>query len=215
MTLFHAIPRMEPSRGIFVEPNVENLSLILIGGGGHPVPIRPYLNGHKFDPEVVRVLGVAFEIARCALQMEDRNEPAQQAIAAKLIELAQQGERDPDQLAERVLAMVDPPSSSEKHPRPPRPRRLANATHYGRRAPAGGRPPASPLVSQDSSPPEHLTCVACPGRIPPVTPGGGSSSLGVTRRAGSQAGLAAPHGPTIQTRSTLAFSNTVTTRIPE
>ena len=25
------------------------------------MPIRPYLDGHKFDPETIRVMGLAFE----------------------------------------------------------------------------------------------------------------------------------------------------------
>jgi hypothetical protein len=70
------------------------------------MPIRPYLNGHRFDEETVRVLGAAFVIARVALRLQDREDLAQKVIATKLIELAKQGERDPDRLAEQVLAMV-------------------------------------------------------------------------------------------------------------
>ena len=69
--------------------------------------IRPYLNGHRFDEETVRVLGVALVMTRLALKLQDHEGPAQKAIAAKLIDLAQQGERDPNCLAEQVLAMVD------------------------------------------------------------------------------------------------------------
>jgi hypothetical protein len=72
------------------------------------MPIRVYLsNGHKFDAETVRALGVAFEIARAALDVDDHNEPARQVIATKLIELATLGERDPDRLAEQLLAIID------------------------------------------------------------------------------------------------------------
>jgi hypothetical protein len=38
-------------------------------------------------------------------------------IAAKLIELAQRGECDPDRLAERVLAMIDAASLPQSDPR--------------------------------------------------------------------------------------------------
>jgi hypothetical protein len=31
------------------------------------MPIRQFLNGQKFDPEAIRVMGLAFEIARTAL----------------------------------------------------------------------------------------------------------------------------------------------------
>jgi hypothetical protein len=72
------------------------------------MPIRIYLSkDHKFDAETVRVLGVAFEITRTALELDGHNELAHQVVAAKIIELASLGERDPDRLAEQVLAMVD------------------------------------------------------------------------------------------------------------
>jgi hypothetical protein len=48
------------------------------------MPIRQYLNGHRFDEETVRVLGVAFVITRMALKLENKEGPAQRAIAAKL-----------------------------------------------------------------------------------------------------------------------------------
>ena len=32
------------------------------------MPIRPYLDGHRFDPETVRLLGIAFETALQALR---------------------------------------------------------------------------------------------------------------------------------------------------
>jgi hypothetical protein len=72
------------------------------------MPIRIYLSkNHQFDAETVRVLGVAFEITRVALEVDDKNEPARQAIATKLIELATSGERDPNRLAEHVLTSID------------------------------------------------------------------------------------------------------------
>jgi hypothetical protein len=81
------------------------------------MPIGQYLNGHNFDDETARVVGLAFVITRSTLGLVDRNEPAEQVIAAKLIELAQQGERDPDRLACRVLAMIDAASPPQSDPR--------------------------------------------------------------------------------------------------
>jgi hypothetical protein len=81
------------------------------------MPIGQYLNGHNFDDEIARVVGLAFVITRSALGLVDRNEPAEQVIAAKLIELAQQGERDPDRLACRVLAMIDAASLPQSDPK--------------------------------------------------------------------------------------------------
>jgi hypothetical protein len=36
------------------------------------MPITPYLDGHKFDPETMRVMGVAFKMTRVALGLADR-----------------------------------------------------------------------------------------------------------------------------------------------
>jgi hypothetical protein len=34
------------------------------------MPITPFINGHRFEPEEKRVLGVAFEMVCIALQVE-------------------------------------------------------------------------------------------------------------------------------------------------
>ena len=55
------------------------------------VAIRLFLNGETFDPETTRLVGVAFETARAAV-----NRPADltdEMIAKKIIELAKAGER--------------------------------------------------------------------------------------------------------------------------
>lgn len=67
------------------------------------MPITPFLNGFKFDPEATRVMGVAFEMARAALRLADRDDPAVAMIANRIIALAKAGERNPDLLCERVL----------------------------------------------------------------------------------------------------------------
>ena len=54
--------------------------------------IRTFLNGQTFDPETARLVGVAFETARAAV-----NRPADltdEMIAKKIIELAKAGERN-------------------------------------------------------------------------------------------------------------------------
>ena len=70
------------------------------------MPIREYLGGEKFDPETIRAMGLAFEAVRAGLKIEDQNNIAKQAIAKKIIEVARQGERDVERLAERVLAVL-------------------------------------------------------------------------------------------------------------
>jgi hypothetical protein len=40
------------------------------------MPIRPHLDGHNFDPETVRVIGLAYEMARVALRLSERGDLA-------------------------------------------------------------------------------------------------------------------------------------------
>jgi hypothetical protein len=67
------------------------------------MPLTPYLNGLEFEPETKRVMGVAFEMARAALRLEDRADPVIAILAHKIIEIAKGGERNPDLLCERAL----------------------------------------------------------------------------------------------------------------
>ena len=67
------------------------------------MPITPFLDGLKFDPEAKRVMGVAFEMARIALRLADQGDVASEIMAKRIIELAEAGERNPDLLCERAL----------------------------------------------------------------------------------------------------------------
>jgi hypothetical protein len=67
------------------------------------MPITPYLDGHKFDPEAKRVMGVAFQMARVALGLVDRSDLLNEIIAKRIIELAKSGERNPDFICRGVL----------------------------------------------------------------------------------------------------------------
>ena len=59
------------------------------------MPIRHYLQGHRFDAETVRLLGIAFEMSIVALQQaEGAVAPTRDAVAQHIIELAVAGERD-------------------------------------------------------------------------------------------------------------------------
>ena len=60
-------------------------------------------DGYKPDPETIRVMGVAFEMVRVALRLNDRNDLPVEIIANRIIELAKEGERNPDLLCERAL----------------------------------------------------------------------------------------------------------------
>ena len=70
------------------------------------MPIRPLLENQGFGPDEIRVLTTAFEDALRTLRLTDRADPVTQIIAKKIIELAQQGERDPIQLRERAIDIL-------------------------------------------------------------------------------------------------------------
>jgi hypothetical protein len=71
--------------------------------------ITPFLDGHRFDRESKRVLAVAFEMVCIALRTGDCDDGVKQAIATKLIALAEAGERNPDILCEEVLKDIRRP----------------------------------------------------------------------------------------------------------
>ena len=49
------------------------------------MPITPFLDGYRFDPETTRVMGVAYEMVRAALGLVDRGDPINEVIAKKVI----------------------------------------------------------------------------------------------------------------------------------
>jgi hypothetical protein len=76
------------------------------------MPITPFLDDFKFEPETKRVMGVAFEMARAALRLADRNDPVAAILARRIIDLAKKGVLDPDRLCEQALSdfRATPPS---------------------------------------------------------------------------------------------------------
>ena len=67
------------------------------------MPIGRLLNGSAFSPDDITILRTAFEDALRELRLADRADPATEIIANKIIELAQQGERDPVRLRDGAL----------------------------------------------------------------------------------------------------------------
>jgi len=67
------------------------------------MPIRSHLNGHRFDPETMRLMGLAYEMTIMSLRLVDRGDIANDVVAQKIIELAKTGERNPERLCESVL----------------------------------------------------------------------------------------------------------------
>jgi hypothetical protein len=66
------------------------------------MPISEFLHGLRFDPETTRAMGVAFK-RTCAAFRVDETDPVPERVANKIIELADAGVRDPDQLCELAL----------------------------------------------------------------------------------------------------------------
>jgi len=62
--------------------------------------------GVSFGPEDVAKLDTGFESALAQLGFEDRNDPAATQVAKLIIELAKDGQRDPERLAERATRIV-------------------------------------------------------------------------------------------------------------
>jgi len=67
------------------------------------MPIRPFLAGQPFEPELIRQMSLALETVcgKCGMDLLD--EPATRVIAQKIIELAQRGVRDAPTLTEMTL----------------------------------------------------------------------------------------------------------------
>ena len=73
------------------------------------MPIRHYFQGHGFDAETARLLGIAFEMALVTLQRADGVvSTTRDAVAQKIIELAKAGERDPERLCVEALKAKQP-----------------------------------------------------------------------------------------------------------
>ena len=67
------------------------------------MPIKELLKQQSFGPDEIKVLTTAFEEALRELRLVDRTDPATLLVAKRIIELAQQGERDPIRLREGAV----------------------------------------------------------------------------------------------------------------
>jgi hypothetical protein len=62
------------------------------------MPIHRLPKYNAFEPEHCRAMGIAFEGVLTELGLVDRDDPLSELVAVKIIELAQQGVHDPNQL---------------------------------------------------------------------------------------------------------------------
>ena len=74
-------------------------------GNGYRMPITPFLGDQKFDPETTRIMGIALEMARAAAKRDwGCHVYTSHILANRIIELAKDGERNPDVLCEQALS---------------------------------------------------------------------------------------------------------------
>jgi len=78
-------------------------------GDCETVPITPFLQGQAFQPEVTRAMGIAFDSACRSLRLSATADLATEVVARKIIELAQKGLIDPEQLCRDVLKALNLP----------------------------------------------------------------------------------------------------------
>ena len=67
------------------------------------MPIRPFLAGQAFEPELLREMSLALETVCAKLALTLTDDPATRLVASKIIELAQRGVRDAVTLSTMTL----------------------------------------------------------------------------------------------------------------
>jgi len=67
------------------------------------MPIRPFLAGQAFEPEIIRQMSLALEAVCGKLDLASTDDPATRLVASKIIELVQRGVRDAATLTEMTL----------------------------------------------------------------------------------------------------------------
>jgi len=87
----------ECGKGRLNAPYLERLT------NGRGMPIRPFLSGQAFEPEIFRQMSLALENACDTLKLKLIDDPNTRLVAAKIIELAQRGVKDAATLSARTL----------------------------------------------------------------------------------------------------------------
>jgi hypothetical protein len=67
------------------------------------MPIRPFLAGQPFEPELIQQMSLALERVCAKFGMKLADDPATRVVAQKIIELAQRGVRDAPTLTATTL----------------------------------------------------------------------------------------------------------------
>jgi hypothetical protein len=78
------------------------------------MPLTRFLHDSAFGPDEIAAMAAAFEGALRKLDLIDRTDPATELVARKIIDFAQQGERDPVRLRDRTVEALSgrPPTAA-------------------------------------------------------------------------------------------------------
>jgi hypothetical protein len=68
------------------------------------MPIRKYIPGATFGPEIIKDMEAAFEGARTILNIDNPDDPLIEVVAKKVVSLASQGIIGPAEIVRRVVA---------------------------------------------------------------------------------------------------------------
>ena len=72
----------------------------------------PLQNDHSFAPEDIANLAAAFEAALSKLGLVNRTDPITAAVAKRIIQLAKEGQRDPERLCDGAVTALGKQSCS-------------------------------------------------------------------------------------------------------
>ena len=76
--------------------------------GDLDLAIRKLLEGASYDPETVQALCIAYDRAKQELHDTGQPEIVREIIAQRILDLAENGERDPSRLCAGALASLAP-----------------------------------------------------------------------------------------------------------
>jgi hypothetical protein len=67
------------------------------------MPSNPFSTDQAFDPEHIRAMGIAFENACRSLRLTGDDDRLTKAVASKIIQAANGGERDAERLYDAIM----------------------------------------------------------------------------------------------------------------
>ena len=91
----------QPGRSV-PRVDIRPLRGTIVSVGEEQMPILRLLEGAAFTPEQVNLIVAAYEKCLKGLGLVNRADPFAEAVARKIIEVANEGETDPDLMCERA-----------------------------------------------------------------------------------------------------------------